>query len=213
MLNTYIKNRGLTQTIIHNNNQNKFNEVNWDADYDGNIANVSVISNNDGNKEHFNIKLNNQDLASILNVPSVDMPIDKRIQMDFKTPTFRHDPDIYKVELPDMETPQLIPIKPSYHVEEPQSKSLNVSSIEDFIQPNKSTNYLSSPLPNEELIVPLTIDEKTLNKYTFTPRRHHRHKKSHKTYRVYKKNKSSTKSKTKSKPRTKPKSTKSFTLF
>ena len=35
MLNTYIKNRGITQTLINNNNQKQFNQINWDADYAG----------------------------------------------------------------------------------------------------------------------------------------------------------------------------------
>ena len=35
MLDTYIKNRGSTKTIIHNNNHNKISEANWDVDYDG----------------------------------------------------------------------------------------------------------------------------------------------------------------------------------
>ena len=30
MLDTYIKNRGMTKTIIHSNNHNTINETNWD---------------------------------------------------------------------------------------------------------------------------------------------------------------------------------------
>jgi hypothetical protein len=211
MLNTYIKNRGLTQTLVHNNNQNKFNEINWDADYDGNIANISLDSNTDGNKKHFDITLNNDDLASILNVPSVSMPIDKRLQMDFKSPTFRHDPDVFKIALP---TPELTPIKPQYLSEQFQTP-MSMSSVDQLIKDSKHASYLSSPLPNEELIIPISIDEKTMDNYILTPRRHHKHKKTHKTYRAYKKLKSSPKSKakTKSKPKSKPKSSKSFSLF
>ena len=83
MLNTYIKNRGTTQTLVNNNNQKQFNQINWDADYDGQIANISVTSDTDGNKNHFDIKLDNEDLANMLNIPSVSTPIDKRLQMDF----------------------------------------------------------------------------------------------------------------------------------
>lgn len=205
MLNTYIKNRGLTQTIIHDNNQNKFNQTNWDADYDGNIANISVTSNTDGNQKHFNTSLDNHDLATLLNVPSVGMPIDKRLQMDFKHPTFRHDPNIIKIELPDVNTPQLMPLKPQYHDE---SDIQDFSSVEDLIEPSKNYSYLSSPLPNEELIVPISISEKAM-----TPRRHHKHKKTHKTYRVYKKNKSLSKQKPKPKPKSKSKSSRSSKLF
>jgi hypothetical protein len=52
MLDTFIKNRGTTKTIIHNKNNhqqvNKVNELNWDADYDGKKANISLDFNNDG---------------------------------------------------------------------------------------------------------------------------------------------------------------------
>jgi hypothetical protein len=204
MLNTYIKNRGSTQTIIHHNNQNKFNETNWDADYDGNIANISVTSNTDGNKKHFNATLDNQDLATLLNIPSVGVPIDKRLQMDFNDRNFRNDPDIFKIELPDVKTPELMPLKPQY---QPESSINDFPSVEDLIEPSRHSSYLSSPLPNEELIVPISINEKA----TSSSSRRHKHKKTHKTYRAYKKNKSSSKSKPKSKP--KSRSSKSFTLF
>jgi hypothetical protein len=46
MLDTYIKNRGSTKTIIHYNNRNKVSLIKWDADYDGNEANISLDLNN-----------------------------------------------------------------------------------------------------------------------------------------------------------------------
>ena len=207
MLNTYIKNRGITQTLVHNNNKNHFNEINWDADYDGNIASISIISNTDGNKNHFDVKLDNNDLASILNVPSVSMPIDKRLLSDFHEPIFRNQDRIMQVEFPNNKTPKLLPIQPSYVTQESETTP-QITSIEDIIRSSNHNNYLSSPLPNEELIIPITIDKKTSDKYSFTPRRRNKHKKTHKTYKVYKKNKSSSKSKSKSKS----KST-NFSLF
>ena len=210
MLNTYIKNRGITQTLVHNNNKNHFNEINWDADYDGNIASISIISNNDGNKHHFDVKLDNNDLASILNVPSVGMPIDKRLLSDFHEPIFRNQDSIMQVEFPNTKVPKLLPIQPSYVTQESETNS-PITSIEDIIRSSNHSNYLSSPLPNEELIIPITIDKKTSDKYSFTPRKRNKHKKTHKTYKVYKKHKSSSKSK--SKPKSyKPKST-NFSLF
>ena len=60
MLNTYIKNRGTTKTIVHNNNSNHINQMNWDADYDGDVANISVNTNTDGIREHFDIMLDHR---------------------------------------------------------------------------------------------------------------------------------------------------------
>ena len=202
MLNTHIKNRGLTQTLVRNNNKNQINQINWDADYDGNTANISITSNADGNTKHFDVQLDNQDLASILNVPSISIPIDKRLKMDFVTSIFKQDPNIIKLELPDNTTYE----KPLYQ--------------HDVIMPekySKNISYLLGPLPNEELIVPITINEKTIDKYTLTPKRHDKHKKTHKTYKVYKKTKTALKTKCKCKTKTKTKTSKAssnkFSLF
>ena len=196
MLNTYIKNRGMTQTIIHNNNQNHFNEIDWDADYDGNNANISVTATTDGNKQHFDVKLDNEDLANLLSISSVNVPLHKRLKKDFKG--IREDHDLYKIELPP-----LTPIKPEYSLEE------DPVSIDDLIS---SKDNHSSPSPNDELIIPLTIDEKSSS---ITHRRRHRRPKTHKTYPVYKKHKHSTRSKSKSKSSSKKSSRRSkrFSIF
>ena len=178
MLDTYIKNQGVTQTIVHDNNNNHFNQIKWDADYDGNIANISVNSNIDGKKDRFNISLDNDDLADILNIPSVNMPIDKRLQLDFQDLYYR--PESF-IEFPTRLTvPELEPRKP---------KTVKDSTMKELI-----TRGISSPAQNEELIVPLTIDKKTIDDYVLTPNKRHRRRKTHITHKVYKKNKSSSKS-------------------
>jgi len=219
MLNTYIKNRGITQTHVNNNNQKQFNQINWDADYDGQNANISVTSDTDGNKNHFDITLDNEDLANMLNIPSVSTPIDKRLQMDFDD-SFRRQPQILQIEIPDLKTPSVSPRKPSYLVEEPETDE---ETIDELLQSIKPNSYLSSPLPDEELIAPISIEDKTLNNFTLTPHKRHKRPKTHKTYKVYKKPKSSStikaagikkpKSKTKSKTRSKSKTSKLYSLF
>jgi len=189
MLNTYIKNRGITQTLIHDKNHNQFNEINWDADYDGQMANISINSNTNGNKENFDITLDNNDLANLLNMPSINMPLDKRLTMDFQDGRFN--PTEYQIEMPKSEQKIIIPEEREY-------------------------DYLSSPLPNEELIIPLTINEK--NHYNNSKKK----RKTHKTFKVYKKMKTSqtkTKSTTPKNKSTRPKtrrvskSTRQFSLF
>jgi hypothetical protein len=210
MLNTYIKNQGLSQTVIYNNNkkQKEFNEVNWNADYDGNQANISVTSNSNGDKKRYNVSLDNNDLANMLSVPSVNMPIDRRLDMDFNSPTFGNNPSILKIELPEIE--DLI-----NDMTDTASASLRpkVASLRPKVASSKLQSYLSSPLSNEEFIVPITIDDKTNDNYTFTPGKRHKHKKDHKTYKVYKKVKSSTSSRSKSSRHKKRKENRSFSLF
>jgi hypothetical protein len=103
--NYYIKSKGSLQTFVNNNNNNnnnQFNEIDWDAGYDGDVANVILSSNNNGNQKIYNVKLDNEDLANLLNVPSITGPIHKRIQMDFNNNNrFRRQPNIYKIEMPD----------------------------------------------------------------------------------------------------------------
>ena len=190
MLNTYIKNRGSTKTIIHNNNHNAINQLEWDADYHGNVANILVDLVNNGKVGHYDVKLDNDDLAKILNVNSVKTPIHKRLKNDFKKGRFHNDPSVYNIYIDDFKSPALRSISPMYIDEEPESVSLNnliskynptisldkPETIEDQLlqiaAPNNS--HFSSPLTDEELIIPLTIDKdsKSLGKY--------------KTHRVYK---------------------------
>jgi hypothetical protein len=85
--NTFIKNKGITQTYTYNKRHNKLNasEIDWNAEYDGKQANISVnLQQSDGDKQHYDIKLDNHDLAQILSMPSINTPIDKRLLEDFK---------------------------------------------------------------------------------------------------------------------------------
>ena len=150
MLNTFIKNRGTTKTIIHNNNDNNVNEIDWDADYDGNVANISMDLTNNGNVNHYNVKLDNDDLANILNINSVKMPIHKRLEKDFKKGRFHKDPSMYNVYLDDFRSPALQPI---------QREMESESFADEILQSLKPNSQVLSPLSNEELIIPLTINE------------------------------------------------------
>jgi hypothetical protein len=183
MLDTYIKNRGSTKMLIYNNNHN---EINFDADYDGNVANISLDLQNNGRHNHYDVTLNNEDLANILNVPSINMPLDRRLKRDFKHQTFLHDPNMYKIEFEELKSPSLMQIAP-------QKKSKK--TIEELLETIQQTPlHISSPQPNEEFIIPVTLDNNSLNKYTLTPKRHHRKIRSHKIHKVYKKPKSNSKS-------------------
>jgi len=80
---TYIKNKGTTQTVFSNNNHKTKNEIKWNASYDGNRANIKVNLNENGEKNKYRLQLNNQDLANLLSVPSVNKPLHARLQEDF----------------------------------------------------------------------------------------------------------------------------------
>ena len=83
MLNTYVKNRGETKSIIHENNHNKVSQVKWDADYDGHNGKVSLDILDNNKKKHIDLKFDNHDLEQILNVPSENTSLDRRLLRDF----------------------------------------------------------------------------------------------------------------------------------
>ena len=180
MLDTYIKNRGSTKTIIHNNHHNNVNEMKWNANYDGDIAKVSLDLKNNGKAKHYNIKLDNSDLAKILNIDSVDLPIDQRLKRDFKKVRMERQPSIYDIYLEDLQ-PQVM--------EEPlllNNDTDMMSFIDDDLMRTAKPVYSHISSPEEELLIPLTIDKDSEKSYVLTPRRHHVKPRTHKTYRVYK---------------------------
>jgi hypothetical protein len=162
MLNTYIKNRGSTKTILHTNNKNKVNEISWDADYDGENANISIDLNDDNGKQtkHYDIQLDNKNLAEILNIPSVNMPLEKRLMLDFKKTRKNvqqyREPMVIEFDMDNMN-----------NMDKPFSSPISREKIlESMMLP-----YLASPLPNEEF-----LPKKTMRLYR-KPRSYTRHKK------------------------------------
>ena len=199
MLNTFIKSKGVMKTITHNNNKTNSNEINMDADYDGNVANIKLQTNNNGQNKDYNIKLTNDDLANILNVPSVNKPLDLRLKNDFKkTKNNYHNhktkhkrkPLIIEFENPSFLdsdynfTDNTSSLPDNLFDSLPSSSSLSSSpnNLFDSLSSSSSLNpnimHLSSPNSKDELIIPLTINNSKLNK---------KHKKrKHKTHKVYK---------------------------
>jgi hypothetical protein len=180
MLDTYIKNRGSTKTIIHNNHHNNVNEMKWNANYDGDIAKVSLDLKNNGKAKHYNIKLDNSDLAKIFNIDSVNLPLDQRLKRDFKKVRMERQPSVYDIYLEDLK-PQVM--------EEPlllNNDTDMMSFIDDDLMRTAKPVYSHISSPEEELLIPLTIDKDSEKSYVLTPRRHHVKPRTHKTYRVYK---------------------------
>jgi hypothetical protein len=210
MLDTYIKNRGSTKTIIHDNNQNNINQINWDADYDGQNANISLDLTNNGKSDHYDIKLNNNDLAKMLNFDSVNLPLDKRLKGDFgRKKNMNVDPATYYLYLEDLQSSPLLPIpttmNPKLMNYNPTVSLDSDKSLENLLQLSSPDSHISSPLPGEELLIPLTIDDNSMQSYVLTPGKRHRRPRTHKTHRVYKHPRVTTSTSKKYKSKSKPK--------
>ena len=78
-----LQNKGTTQTTLHHNNHTDTSYMNWDAKHDGNNTNILLNINKNGMNTSYDIELDNQDLAKILNIDSVKIPLHKRLLQDF----------------------------------------------------------------------------------------------------------------------------------
>lgn len=82
-MSSYIQNYGFTKTLIQDKDHNINNEIKWKGDYDGNIANINVDINENGNRELVSMRLDNNDLRHIFGFQPVQIPLEKRLMNDF----------------------------------------------------------------------------------------------------------------------------------
>lgn len=80
----YIKNMGSTQTFIKVPfEREKYYDINWNANYDGEQANIRLNIDDNGDNAEIMAKLDNNDLAQLLNVPSIRGDLRERLVTDF----------------------------------------------------------------------------------------------------------------------------------
>jgi hypothetical protein len=84
---------GSAKAYIQRGMQRDAKEVNWDVDYNGDNADIDLDIGNNGEMTHYRAVLSNEDLANLLNIPSVNEPLENRLQNDFLV-----DRRVYKVE-------------------------------------------------------------------------------------------------------------------
>jgi hypothetical protein len=75
-----IKNYGFTKTLI---NDDIYNEIKWDGNYDGQNANINLNIDTNGNTEFVSMKLNNNDLRQLLGIQPIQIPLEKRLMKDY----------------------------------------------------------------------------------------------------------------------------------
>jgi hypothetical protein len=82
-MSNHIQQYGFTKSYINNNSNITQNELNWSSDYDGNIANIHVNIDDNGEKKQMYMQLDNNDLLDILKIQSDQIPLDRRLSRDF----------------------------------------------------------------------------------------------------------------------------------
>ncbi len=80
---SYIQNYGFTKTLFQDNQNVLQNEIKWQGDYDGKIANIDVDINDNGNREVVSMQLDNNDLRQLFGIQPVEISLEKRLINDF----------------------------------------------------------------------------------------------------------------------------------
>jgi hypothetical protein len=177
---------GINQSFLNVNGKKKFNNFKWDADYNGKVANIIFDSNNNGKKKSYNFILDNNDLVNMLNINTNDIPIDKRLNDDFKEnkmPLLNPNPMIIELESPPNYVSQV------KKIQEPQTQEPQTQ--EPQIQEQEPQN-----LNNLDFYIPMIVKKQptrsviSFPKKIKTKRSTRLKPKSHKVYKIYKNSKS-----------------------
>ena len=94
---------GTAKAYIQRGMQRDAKEVNWDVDYNGDNADIDLDIGSNGETTHYKAVLSNEDLANLLNIPSVNEPLENRLQNDFLV-----DRRVYKLEPVSYQRPRPI---------------------------------------------------------------------------------------------------------
>jgi hypothetical protein len=78
-----IQNYGFTKTLVQQNGHYSGNEMKWQGDYDGNVANIDININDNGISKHVSMQLDNNDLAHMLGIQPINIPLEQRLMNDF----------------------------------------------------------------------------------------------------------------------------------
>jgi hypothetical protein len=108
----HIQNYGFTKTLFRDNKHSLHNEIKWQGDYDGKIANIDLNINNNGNEELINIQLDNNDIKQLFGIQPVEVPLEQRLVRDF----------LYKTNTPITLEGALINRKRSRHTKKSKTK-------------------------------------------------------------------------------------------
>jgi hypothetical protein len=160
MNNVEIQNRGMSQTISSINGKQHVDQIKWDAGFDGENADVSFDLMKDGKMGHFNVQLDKDALAKMLNIKTVNKPIEKRLLSTFsksgvKSRVKRIPLEQMIIEFDDTPYPLLEnpPLEKVSATQEPNPREIEVPN--QLSQLLEQLTHISSPFANEKIVVPV----------------------------------------------------------
>ena len=86
----FIKSYGVSNNFVKKSNDKDeifINKVKWIGKYDGKKDDIDLDINNNGEKKHYDIELNNEQIKDLLNMHSVNKPLENRLLEDYLTET------------------------------------------------------------------------------------------------------------------------------
>jgi hypothetical protein len=194
---------GINQSFLNINGKKKFNNFKWDADYNGKVANIIFDSNNNGKKKSYNFILDNNDLVNMLNINTNDIPIDKRLNDDFKesgVPLLNPNPMIIELESPPNYVSNYV--SQVKKIQEPQIQEPQIQEPQiqepQIQEPQIQEPQIQEPqnLNNLDFYIPMIVKKQptrsviSFPKKIKTKRSTRLKPKSHKVYKIYKNSKS-----------------------
>jgi len=158
---SYIQNQGISQTIIRNNHHKDMYQMNWDADYDGHNANISVNLLDKNKLRHYEAQLDNTDLEQLFSVPSINSPLHRRLMKDFprksRKSCYRELPVIqlnsHENMFPSLYVPNISDTKVKHRCNKSHKRSHKRSHKHYTHKSYKHYTHLSSPAKNEQLML------------------------------------------------------------
>jgi hypothetical protein len=135
MSQSFIQNYGSTKTFINDNGKKQLNNIKWNVKYDGNKVRGEVNVKSDRSKKKFKIDLDNNDLASLLNIKPVHMSLDKRLANDFSFSNNNESPQYQQVIIP-LSRPYNQDLLMNDENDDPMTQYLtNLTTDNDYIEP------------------------------------------------------------------------------
>lgn len=176
MNKAYIKNKGTT-TLISSipgadcpGNDN-YNKIDWNIDYDGNLANIEMDINSNGKSKHFNYELTNDVLADILNIPSFQMPLEERLMTDFPLHeeefTIAPEPKIKLESIPPPVSEEMF-FSPPVQMQSLRPKKIQIKSTR--FEPLLQSLRVKKIKPRSRRFKPKPIGVSSLRRKLLTPR-------------------------------------------
>jgi hypothetical protein len=84
----FVQNNGFTETFTDINGKKNNNKMDWGVKYDGNEANIDVLTDDNGRRRKMHMNMSNDDIMRLLEMNAVKMPLDDRLKNDFLTNDF-----------------------------------------------------------------------------------------------------------------------------